>query len=320
MPADKVYIVILNYKKWQDTQECLTSLLHSSYKNFSTIVIDNDSQNDSLQHLMDWMENVQTGLGSYPAINTQYAFLKKENIDDSINPASFAQTIFIQNNINAGFAGGVNFALRFLQHMDAYVWLLNPDMVVNENTLEELIRFASLQTHQRIIGTEIRSYRGNRELLFYGGGRINFLTATIRPCKRKEDISKLDYISGGSLFTHASNFAKLGLLPEKYFLYWEETDWCYRAKQAGCQLEVCTSAVCYDKISSVIGKSFLADYYYTRNGLLFIKKYRKRNIFPALFFVSLRFLKRVITMRWKRAGGLWKGTLDFLKLQHDESK
>ena len=50
----KVFIVILNYKKWQDVVECLESVFRLDYENFSVVVIDNDSGNDSLKHIMDW--------------------------------------------------------------------------------------------------------------------------------------------------------------------------------------------------------------------------------------------------------------------------
>ena len=49
-----VYIVILNYKRWQDVIECLDSVFRSRYQNFTAIVIDNDSQNDSLQYIKTW--------------------------------------------------------------------------------------------------------------------------------------------------------------------------------------------------------------------------------------------------------------------------
>ena len=91
------------------------------------------------------------------------------------------------------------------------------------------------------------------------------------------NLSRLDFISGGCLFTHAINFKRNGLLPEKYFLYWEETDWCYHARKKGCLLNVCTAAVCYDKISTIIGKGYLANYYYTINGLRFTSAIRKLN-------------------------------------------
>ena len=310
----EVYIVILNYKKWQDTLECLGSVFRSLYQNFSVIVIDNDSQNKSLEHLMQWAESYSGNAQFTPGNSFSYTFLRSEDINDSISLASFPRLIFIQNDINAGYAGGINIALRFLQNHKVYVWLLNPDIVVAENALTELVEFTVQQHSNCVVGAEIRSFRDNEELLFYGGGKINFFSATVREAAKPGDISRLDYISGGCLFTHAGNFKEYGLLPEEYFLYWEETDWCYRAQKQGCRLLVCPMAICYDKISTVIGKSFMADYYYTRNGLLFISKYRKQNLPMVLFFSGLRFLKRVVTGRWSRARGVFKGTIDFFKL------
>jgi len=315
-----IYIIILNYKKWQDTLECLESVFHSTYKDFSVIVIDNDSQNNSLEHLMQWADKSAGYDRSATALPFSHTFLQREDIIDSISPATFSRLTFIQNNINAGFAGGMNVALRILRDQDAYVWLLNPDMVVTENTLAELVGFAIQQPLNSITGATIKSYSGNRDLLFYGGLKVNFLSATVSVIKKTGSFHRLDYISGGCLFTHTSNWKRLGLLPEEYFLYWEETDWCYRAKQNGYGLYVCTTAICYDKVSTVIGKNFMADYYYVRNGLLFISKFRKKNIPFVLFFLGIRFLIRIVTGRWARARGVFKGTMDFFKMKPYEAK
>lgn len=315
-----IYIIILNYKKWQDTLECLESVFHSSYKDFSVIVIDNDSPNNSLEHLMQWADKSAGNDGSESVRSFSYTFLHREDIADPISLASLSRLTFIQNNINAGFAGGINVALRILQDMDVYVWLLNPDMVVTENTLTELAGFAIQQPLNSITGATIKSYSGNRGLLFYGGYKVNFLSATVSLIKKTGSFHQLDYISGGCLFTHISNLKRLGLLPEEYFLYWEETDWCYRAKQSGCGLYICTTAICYDKVSTVIGKNFMANYYYARNGLLFISKFRKKNIPFVLFFLGIRFLKRIVTGRWARARGIYRGTMDFFKMKPYEAK
>ncbi|MBL7733447.1 MAG: hypothetical protein JNM88_19925, partial [Chitinophagaceae bacterium] len=74
-----------------------------------------------------------------------------------------------------------------------------------------------------------------------------------------------------------------------------------------------SEAVCYDKISTVIGKGFLAQYYYTRNGLFFIRRYKKDKMNRVLFAALLRFIRRVVTGQWKQAGGVWKGISDFRK-------
>jgi GT2 family glycosyltransferase len=316
----RVYIIILNYKKWQDTLECLESLFQSSYKNFSVIVIDNDSRNNSLEHLMHWADKRSDNDEPSPFRPLAYTYLQGDDITGSFNTASFSHLTFIQNSSNAGFAGGVNIALRALQEIDAYVWLLNPDMVVTGNTLAELANFAIQQPLNAITGATVKFYSGNRDLFFYGGFKVNFLSATVSLVKKKDSFDQLDYISGGCLFAHTANWKRVGLLAEEYFLYWEETDWCYRAKQKGCVLRVCTKAICYDKVSTVIGKNFMANYYYARNGLLFISKFRRRNIPIVLFFLGMRFLKRVITGRWSRARGIYRGTMDFFKMKRYEAK
>ena len=315
-----IYIIILNYKKWQDSRDCLESVLRSTYTNFSVFVIDNNSGNNSLEHLSVWLENKIAGETSLQDEPTSYVLLERRELNGSTDFSKFPKIIFIQNDENAGFAAGNNVVLKFLRDQDAYFWLLNPDMVVKEDTLAELIQFTMRLPSQSIVGAVVRSYSGNRELLIYGGDKVNFLSATVSMIKKPGSVHRLDYISGGCLFTHASNLNQLGLLPEEYFLYWEETDWCYRAKQSGYGLYVCTSATCYNKISTVIGKSFMADYYYARNGLLFISKFRRKNIPFVLFFLGIRFLKRIVTGRWARARGIFKGTMDFFKMKPDEVK
>ncbi len=313
MNTPKVYIVILNYLQWQDTKECLESVLKSSYNNFSIIVIDNNSRNNSLEHLTMYAKEVSVEA-------TGHKTYTREMLNSQVDWPKLSRLTFIQNDSNAGFAGGNNIVLRKLANLDAYVWLLNPDMTILVDTLTELVNFSVQKTPDCIIGAEVRAYSGNQGILFYGGGRINFLSGTVRLVKNHRSVDKLEYISGGCLFTHAANFKKYGVLPEDYFLYWEETDWCYRAQKQGCRLLVCPGAICYDKVSTVIGRSFMADYYYTRNGLLFISKYRGKNIPMVLFFTGLRFLKRVFTGRWDRAMGVFKVTIVFFKWGPDENK
>ena len=306
----RVYIIIVNYIKWQDTLECLESVFRSSYKNFSVIVIDNDSKNDSLEHLAKWAASH----------SFKYVFFQKKDINNSFDPLSLPRLTFIQSDVNAGFAAGNNIALRLLQEQDAYFLLLNPDTIVQEDMLEEMTKFAAQRPSRAIIGARILSLTGNRELLFYGGATINFMTSTITPTRKISVTPPLDYIHGACFFSHTSNLRMVGLLPEMYFLYWEESDWCFRARQLGCEFHVCPSAICYDKISTVIGRGFMADYFYVRNGLLFISKYRTKNLPFVLFFNVLRFFKRVFTGKWQKASGVFKGTIDFFKMKGNEAK
>jgi GT2 family glycosyltransferase len=319
MQAPKVYIILLNYRQWEDSRECLESVLRSTYNNFSVFVIDNDSRNNSLEQLISWFKEKTTN-EAYREGRGSYVLLNRRQLNDYINVSELPKLVFIQNDENAGFAAGNNIVLNLLRNTDAYFWLLNPDMVIEMNTLAELVQFSIQLPRESIVGSVLQSYSENQGLICYGGARVNFLSATVAPIQSLDCVQRLDYISGGSLFAHTSNLNRLGMLPEKYFLYWEETDWCYSAKQMGYVLHVCTRAVCYDKGSTSIGKTFKSDYYYARNGLLFISKFRPKNVPFVLFFLGIRFLKRIMTGHWERARGIYKGTKDFFKMQPDDRK
>jgi len=193
-------------------------------------------------------------------------------------------------------------------------------MVVTESTLGDLVGFADQQAFDAVTGCVIRSYLEQNKILFYGGAKINFNSATISVIKNEKEVGGMDYVCGGSLFSHTKHFKDVGLLPEDYFLFWEEADWCYQAALRGYKMLVCPTAVCYDKIGTSIGRGFLADFYYTRNGLLFLKKYKKQKITMALLFVILRFSVRIVTGKWTKANGVLKGTLAFLKINKYDSK
>lgn len=294
----KVYIIIVNYTNWQDTLECLDSVIKSTYKEYSIIIIDNLSPNDSIRELANWAtaydHKVYTG--------SEF---------ETAKPAELAKVNLVKNGKNTGFAAANNLALNLIKNLDCYAWLLNPDMIVETDALAELVKFADEQASTTIIGAVIRTFDEKKDIILYGGGKLDFRTATSNPSKNPAPANDLDYISGSSLFTHAGNFRTYGLLPEEYFLYWEETDWCYHAKLNGAQLKVCLAAICYDKISQVIGKGFLAHYYYTRNGLIFISKYKKEKLGLAWTAMYLKMAKRLILYQWDIAKGIKRGMIDF---------
>jgi GT2 family glycosyltransferase len=307
--TSQVYIIILNYKNWRDVVECLDSILQLDYKDYKIFVVDNNSQNDSLQEMMKWID-LQSPID---CAKVSYQHYTAEQFSRQINIENAEKISFIQNSHNNGFAAGNNLVLRQIAGKDAYVWLLNPDMVVGSGSLGELVKFAQTHHFKSIIGAIVMFYADRERIHLYGGAKINFNSATVDPVITAKEVSRIDYIGGGSLFAHATHFEQLGLLPEDYFLYWEETDWCYNAKQNGYQMLVCPDAVCYDKISTTIGKSYLAEYYYTRNGLIFVSRYRNKKLPVAIAVSFLRCLKKAVTGQWKRSRGVLGGIMNFLK-------
>lgn len=300
-----VYVVILNYRQWQDTADCVRSLLASDYEFYRIIVVDNNSGNHSLEQVQSVISRTENITG-----------LKIPGPDFQMHFPVLPKLTLVQHSENAGFAGGNNLVLKTLSEAGGYVWLLNPDMVVEPSTMRTLVEFATRQTGRNIIGSVIRSWKEPGKILLYGGARINFNTATIEPVTDPRDVDRVDFICGGSMFLPASYWKELGLLPEDYFLYWEETDWCYRAAEKGYRMLVCPDAACYDKMSTSIGKGFLADYYYTRNGIRFTARFKRRLLPVVIFSAVLRFMKRLLTGQWRRAVGVYRGMLHFPK--HDQ--
>jgi GT2 family glycosyltransferase len=305
MSKPGVYIIIVNYQKWTDTLECIHSLLASTYTDFSIIVVDNNSGNHSLQQLK---ESVKERVDS--------TIVSNEALEELYRSGPLPGLVLVQNSCNTGYAAANNIVLRQILQEEAYVWLLNPDMTVEKDTLQQLVSFTRQQTVDSVIGSVIKSYYKKNEVIFYGGAAINFGTGTVRAITKLANLPQLGFISGTSFFTPVSCFRKMGLLEEKYFLYWEETDWCFNAQQHGIKMALCKEAICYDKISTVIGKGFAAHYYYTRNGLFFLAKYANGKIGRALFAAGLRFLKRIGTGQWSQAKGVCRGVIDYLKNKH----
>jgi GT2 family glycosyltransferase len=313
----KVYIVILNYNSWSDTIECLESVFRNRYDNYQVIVIDNNSTNNSMNLLKMWADgmldfwtttdNILKKL-TFPPVPkpVPYFYLDNNDFQGLDNLKLFPDDIpliMIQTGHNLGFAGGNNIAIKLIlsKNIKGYIWLLNPDMLVEKQTLKRLVDYG-LNNKDSVIGCHVKDYSDPTKTIFLGGAKINIYTGTISFISKPQDINKLDYISGGSLFTHVDNFDKIGLLPEDYFLYWEDTDWCTQGKHKGLRFSVCLEAVCYTKTSSTIGKGYLSDYYYTLNAIKYVMKFYPHYLVISIIFCNtIRVIKRLINLRFSNA-------------------
>jgi GT2 family glycosyltransferase len=313
----RCYILILNYKRWEEALECVRSVFTSSYPDFKVILTDNHSGNRSLENIVQDLKDQPVRIPA--SAGTLKPLLLHHLEFSSTPPATLPELTLVQSDANAGFAAGNNIAIRVVQKEDAWVWLLNPDMTVDRDTLTQMIRCAQTADNA-IVGAVHRSFYDHEKVIMYGGARVNYWTGNNSLTKKPKDIPRTGFISGGSLLTGASTYRAIGLLPEEYFLYWEETDWCYRAKEKGFPIVVCLDATCYDKRSTSIGTGFLADYLYTRNGLLFLKRYKKGYLPLAFLMISVRIAKKLVLGQGGRAKGVLRGAMDFLTGRRYEKK
>jgi len=242
----RVFTIILNYRDTDDTLRCVSSLRESSYRWQSVVVIDNGSDSESATALVDGL------------------------------PA----TTLILSADNLGYAGGNNLGIRHALNRGAdYVWILNPDTEVQPETLERMVQTMTRYPEIGIAGARVLNGRNGGQTIWFNGGRIDWSTGarTSHMDSGQRDsevpgdrIHDVDYVTGASMLVRREVFDDVGLLPERYFLYFEETDFNVRAHRRGWRLVVDPRArlLHYQRSwGNVPGPQYI--YYITRNQLLF---------------------------------------------------
>jgi len=239
-----VGVVILNWKRPNDTRACLHSLRALTYPHYQVVVVDNgDSSGDP-------------------------ASLRRE----------FTWVHFIENGRNLGFAGGSNVGIQHL--LDAgvdYVFLLNDDTEVAPDLLDILVEAAETNADIAILGPKI-CYFSQPGLVWSAGGRVSHIGEPSHlgvdlPDNREEhDLRDVDYVSGCGILVRSSLIKRVGVLDERFFAYFEETEWCARARRAGFRVVYVPRARMWHKIEMTVrGTSPLYLYLMTRNRLLFLQ-------------------------------------------------
>jgi GT2 family glycosyltransferase len=285
MKRPLVYIIIVNWNGWRDTLECVTSCRKLAYDNVRIIVIDNGSSDDS----------------------------------DKILRHSLPDIEVIQSGSNLGFAGGNNVGIRLaLERGAQYLWLLNNDTVVDPAALSALVEPAEHDPHVGIVGSKIYYFSTPRRLWFAGGfwkfGKIQII---IRG-EGEEDkglydhIIPVDFVTGCSLLIRAETVRDIGLLEEKYFLYWEDTDWNARAREKGWKILYNPHSTLWHKVSSSFNlKTDEQAYYYLRSKLLFHERHAPLILPLSLALIILGALRHIAQGRIHFARGYFSGMKDY---------
>lgn len=325
----KVYIILLNYKIWKDTIECLESLYKLDYPNYQVIVVDNPTKpaNDSLVHIRQWAEgslsvdfspNALSHL-SNPSIQKPISFqyFTQQDIEEKkAHGNGSSNLILIQAQENKGFAKGNNIALDYcMQQADfEYVWILNNDTVVEKDSLKALVEYYEVHksTGLGILGGKVRYYQQPDTLQCAAGATYNKWLAHSRQIGNgQKDIGqfdnqdfKFDLVIGACTFVSRNFIEKVGFLGEDYFLYFEEQDWAERGKRKGFHLGYTHKAIIYHKEGSTVGGNQLAvnsinalsDFYYARSKVIFTKKFHKglclMTVYLSFIFILLNRVRR----------------------------
>ncbi|RED48365.1 glycosyltransferase family 2 protein [Seonamhaeicola aphaedonensis] len=224
----------------------------------------------------------------YRLINDFLAFRKSilivdnnsNKIDQELLKKEIPSKNLIINKKNKGYGSGNNIGLKkAVNESYDYALILNPDIRLEEKTILELLKELEKDSELVAVGPRI-CFRNQPELIYSDGGLVNaslgFRSSHLNYKKNVKDKSLLkktiDYINGSCLMVRISSLKNIGMFLDTFFLYYEETEWCLRAKQLGYKIKVNTNVIAYHSTSN---KNGLYHFYMTRNRLLIAKRFNK---------------------------------------------
>jgi len=296
MGRPRVSIVVLNWNGWEDTIECLESLFQINYPNFDVILVDNASEDDSLEKIRAYCSGdlkVESGFFQYNPDNKPINLIEcNEKLDNAEcqlkNKISDSnQIILIKNSENIGFPGGNNTGIKFVLKFfnPDYILLLNNDTVVEENFLGELVKNGESREDVGILGPKIYFY-DDPHTIWSAGCKISWkLSRGIQIGTNEEDngqydtINEVEYVSGSAFLIKTEVIQRIGLMDETYFLYFEESDWTLKANQSGYKSLYIPQANLWHKVSKSGGGMHnpIGLYYITRNRWIFMEKWARKS-------------------------------------------
>ena len=235
----------------------------------------------------------------------------------------FPQVKVIKSERNVGFAGGNNLGIQAAQ--GTYLFLVNNDTVFKDFNISALIDRLESSSDIGIVCPKIRFAWDKNPIQFAGYTMLSKVTMRNRSIGYGEDdhgqyetAHPTPYAHGAAMLVKREAIDKVGLMPECYFLYYEEIDWSIMFTRAGYQIWYEPKCTIYHKESQATGQdSPLRTYYITRNRLLFVRRNR-RGILRGLSYAYLTavvaprdMLRHITKGRFNLAKATYKGLRDF---------
>lgn len=242
-PAAKplVFVIVLNWNGWRDTAECVSTLKNQHYDPYRLVVVDNGSTDGSEARLRE----------------------------------RFPDITLLQTGANLGFAGGNNVGIQHALRQEAdYIWIVNNDTKIPPGCLESLVGVMEREPRLGVLSPAVfhSDTRKPEPLNRFppGIGAPRRFDPLVQDIELDADFETLDVAPGCAMLIRSGTVVDLGGFDERYFHYFEDTDFCWRAWSHGWL--VARAPRC--AISHLYGGSTrtspaLALYYMLRNILLF---------------------------------------------------
>ena len=281
-----VSIITINYNGWRDTCEMIASFRQWETYPYELIVVDNASQGEDVAQIAS----------RYPDVK------------------------LVRSERNLGFAGGNNLGIRHASGQ--YIFFLNNDVVIKKPVLQILVN--CLQSGQwGAVSPRIESLYKPGEIQYYG---CNGLTAI--QLRFKDPPLALSYyddpkncphetwgLHGCAMMVRSDVIARVGLMFEGYFLFYEEFDWSLRMREAGYKLFYEPRAVIYHKESrTIVRQSPLREYYLRRARVMYARRNRRgiNKVLSCIYLLCIVMPSKIFSyLKTKRpdlASAVWRGT------------
>jgi GT2 family glycosyltransferase len=268
-----VSIITVNYKQAEVTNQLLASLQQLTWPEIEIIVVDNNSGAESL---------------------------------DRIN--SYSNTRLIKNTQNLGFAGGNNVGIKASD--GKYILLLNNDTEVDPGFIEPMIKLFEENPDCGAVSPKIKYFQNPDIIQYAGFTRMNPLTLRMKAIGNKQpdnglydQVEETNFAHGCAMMVPRKVINEVGLMPEEYFLYYEEHDWSTTIKRLGYKIFYQPLSVVYHKESVSVQKdSLLKTYFLNRNRILYMRRNHKMfyKVVATLYLLLISFPKNIFSYLVKR--------------------
>lgn len=238
-----VSILVVNYNNISVTRDLLMSLRKVTYPSVEIIVVDNNSSDDVVEVL----------------------------------PAEFPEITLIASAKNLGYAGGNNLAIK-ASHGD-FMLVTNNDVEVTPGFLEPMVEVFKKHPKAGIVSPKI-IYHSTGRIQYAGSTGINPWTGRgTKIAHLKADDGSFDYIRetelvhGACMMFSRKMVEQVGLIPELFFIYYEEHDWAQQARQHGFELYYVGTSKIFHKASATAGlNSPFQTYHMVRNRIMYLRR------------------------------------------------
>ncbi|MDX3911250.1 MAG: glycosyltransferase family 2 protein [Sphingobium sp.] len=327
-----VAVVVLNWRRPQETIACVLSVLKLDYSHLDIIVCDNQSEDGSVETILAGLES------SLPLMNEQrraqnmaeFALcqVSPEARELLTSPADRRRLWIASTGRNGGYAFGNNVGIRLalLDREVEYVWVLNNDTFVDWHALRALVGQVAKDTSIGICGAKVLYSQDEGQVQTLGGGR--FLPYRARceqigeglpanaPVDARSIEAQLSYVNGAAAFVRRELIEQVGYMDEGYFLYWEELDWATRALKSGkFRLGFCPNAIVYHQVGASTGSNdhgvptLGSTYWMTRSKFRYLRIHRPMTLIIAFPLLFKAMAAEVLAQRWARAFTMLRGAL-----------